>query len=31
MKEPAPMLTQRNPDIAYRRVDFDARVSSASP
>ena len=25
------MLTQRNPDIAYRRVDFDARVSSASP
>ena len=25
------MLTQRNPDTAYRRVDFDARVSSASP
>ena len=25
------MLTQRNPREAYRRVDFDARVSGASP
>lgn len=25
------MLSQRNPNAAYRRVDFDARVSSASP
>lgn len=25
------MLTQRNPSEAYRRVDFDARVSSATP
>ena len=25
------MLSQRNPDTAYRRVDFDARVASASP
>ena len=25
------MLAQRNPDTAYRRVDFDARVASASP
>ena len=25
------MLAQRNPHEAYRRVDFDARVSSATP
>ncbi len=25
------MLSQRNPDTAYRRVDFDARVAGASP
>lgn len=25
------MLTQRNPREAYRRVDFDARVSGATP
>ena len=25
------MLTQRNPGEAYRRVDFDARISGANP